>query len=63
MTGLLLLAGVIGPSSIHGELIFTALESKRKDKAMKSILFARGALEAAIKDLESKKEKNEFTSD
>lgn len=55
----LMLDGVISSDTVHGELILTALSAKRVDKAMTSILHARGALEITIKDLESQQQKLE----
>jgi hypothetical protein len=46
------LDGLINDSTAHGELILVALSSKRVDKAMKHIVFARSSLEVTIKDLE-----------
>lgn len=53
------LDGVINSDTVHGEFILVALSSKRVDKAMKNIIFARSSLDIAIKDLEAKLIKQE----
>ncbi len=54
-----MLEGDIDFDSQYGQLIKIVLESKRKDPAMKNVIFARGCLEGMIKELELENAKRE----